>query len=268
MAVDARPKSGTAAFSRQGRQGRHQGRFQQGGVPTTSNFPHPTGDYEKIPYCVQYRETDLAFVSRLMEHYGIYYFFEHSDGKHSMTLADLRLFPQGNSRSFKKVPYKLPLSHTELRREQHLYSWVSERRFGTGKVQSNDYDYLKPRRRTCWLPRRHPKNINPCGSRCTIIPESTTTKEKGKKLAKFRLEAEQASTTAAWSMVMRPRCFRAALWTSRASVVGRKHKEYLVIRADHRMGPHTTPTRPPSPGDRIPETTNSSRGAASSESYR
>ena len=37
------------------------------------------GDYEKIPYCVQYRETDLAFVSRLMELYGIYYFFEHSD---------------------------------------------------------------------------------------------------------------------------------------------------------------------------------------------
>src|SRR5207247_2844631 len=48
------------------------------------------GDYEKIPYCVQYRETDLAFVSRLMEQYGIYYFFEHSDGKHLMALADSR----------------------------------------------------------------------------------------------------------------------------------------------------------------------------------
>ena len=41
------------------------------------------GDYEKIPYCVQYRETDLAFVSRLMELYGIYYFFEHSERKAS-----------------------------------------------------------------------------------------------------------------------------------------------------------------------------------------
>ena len=28
-------------------------------------------------YCVQYRETDFNFVSRLMEEEGIYYFFEH-----------------------------------------------------------------------------------------------------------------------------------------------------------------------------------------------
>src|SRR3954462_260917 len=43
-----------------------------------------TGDFHKISYCVQYRETDLAFCSRLMEHYGIYYFFEHADGKHTL----------------------------------------------------------------------------------------------------------------------------------------------------------------------------------------
>jgi type VI secretion system secreted protein VgrG len=35
-----------------------------------------TEDYETIPYCVQYRETDLAFCSRLMEQYGIYYFLD------------------------------------------------------------------------------------------------------------------------------------------------------------------------------------------------
>ncbi len=34
-----------------------------------------TGDYDQLAYCVQYRETDLAFVTRLMEHYGIYLFF-------------------------------------------------------------------------------------------------------------------------------------------------------------------------------------------------
>ena len=33
-----------------------------------------TGEYQKISYCVQYRETDLAFCSRMMEHWGIYYF--------------------------------------------------------------------------------------------------------------------------------------------------------------------------------------------------
>jgi hypothetical protein len=44
--------------------------------------------YQTMDYCVQYRETDLAFVSRLMEQHGIYYFFEHSAGGHKMILTD------------------------------------------------------------------------------------------------------------------------------------------------------------------------------------
>ncbi len=39
-------------------------------------------------YCVQYRESDFNFLSRLMEQEGIYYFFEHSVGKHTLVLAD------------------------------------------------------------------------------------------------------------------------------------------------------------------------------------
>jgi type VI secretion system secreted protein VgrG len=38
------------------------------------------GSYEKRDYCVQYRETDFDFVSRLMEQEGIYYYFKHEDG--------------------------------------------------------------------------------------------------------------------------------------------------------------------------------------------
>ena len=47
-----------------------------------------TGSPPTLEYCVQYRETDFNFVCRLMEEYGIYYFFEHSDGKHTLVLAD------------------------------------------------------------------------------------------------------------------------------------------------------------------------------------
>jgi type VI secretion system secreted protein VgrG len=39
-------------------------------------------------YCVQYRESDFHFVSRLLEEEGIYYFFEHADGSHKVVLAD------------------------------------------------------------------------------------------------------------------------------------------------------------------------------------
>jgi type VI secretion system secreted protein VgrG len=39
-------------------------------------------------YCVQYRETDFDFVCRLLEEEGIYFYFTHADGAHTMVLAD------------------------------------------------------------------------------------------------------------------------------------------------------------------------------------
>src|SRR3984957_5907999 len=44
--------------------------------------------YTPLEYCVQYRETDFNFISRLMEQNGIFYFFEHESGKHTMVIAD------------------------------------------------------------------------------------------------------------------------------------------------------------------------------------
>jgi len=48
-----------------------------------------TGTYPQLEYCVQYRETSFNFVSRLMEEFGIFYYFDHStEGKHTMVLSD------------------------------------------------------------------------------------------------------------------------------------------------------------------------------------
>jgi type VI secretion system secreted protein VgrG len=46
------------------------------------------GTYRKREYCVQYRETDFDFVSRLMEDEGIFYFFRHEAARHTMVIAD------------------------------------------------------------------------------------------------------------------------------------------------------------------------------------
>jgi type VI secretion system secreted protein VgrG len=47
-----------------------------------------TGQYEKWDFCFQYRETDLNFISRLMEEEGIFYFFEFSNGNHTLVFGD------------------------------------------------------------------------------------------------------------------------------------------------------------------------------------
>jgi type VI secretion system secreted protein VgrG len=46
------------------------------------------GHYEPRDYCVQYRETDFHFASRLMEEEGIFYFFEPSPGDQKMVVGD------------------------------------------------------------------------------------------------------------------------------------------------------------------------------------
>ena len=46
------------------------------------------GRHRPWEYCVQYQETDLNFVMRLMEHEGIYFYFEHTKGRHTLVLID------------------------------------------------------------------------------------------------------------------------------------------------------------------------------------
>src|SRR2546427_455144 len=46
------------------------------------------GTFHPRDYCVQYRETDFNFASRLMEEEGIYYFFKHTRNSHMMVVAN------------------------------------------------------------------------------------------------------------------------------------------------------------------------------------
>lgn len=54
-----------------------------------TNYKFSTSSaYQTRDYCVQYNETDFNFISRLMEDEGIFYFFTHEDGAHTLVLAD------------------------------------------------------------------------------------------------------------------------------------------------------------------------------------
>lgn len=47
-----------------------------------------SGVYEPRDFCVQYRESDFAFISRLMEEEGISYYFRHQSDSHELVLTD------------------------------------------------------------------------------------------------------------------------------------------------------------------------------------
>jgi type VI secretion system secreted protein VgrG len=207
------------------------------------------GDYEKIPYCVQYRETDMAFVNRLMEHYGIYYFFEHSDGKHLMALADSRSSHKAIP-DLAKVPF-IPLSDAEQRPEQHLYEWVSERRFRTGKVQFNDYDYLKPKKNLL-APSEASEKYAHAKLEVYDFPGKYDDEDKGKKFSRFRLEAEQAADHRRIIHGDAASLHPGGLVTVERHPTSAENREYLIVRASHRYISHHYRSIGKHDGDAVP----------------
>jgi type VI secretion system secreted protein VgrG len=103
------------------------------------------GTYEPWEYCVQYRETDFNFLSRLLEQEGIYYFFVHEEGKHTMVLADdpsqHKTLP-----GYETVPYYPPGGSDTQRERDHLEAWSWTKAVQPGAFATTDFDFEKPRK--------------------------------------------------------------------------------------------------------------------------
>ncbi|MFC5397202.1 type VI secretion system Vgr family protein [Undibacterium jejuense] len=100
---------------------------------------------EKYPsrdYCVQYNETDFAFVTRLMQEWGINYHFEHSNGVHRLILSDFNGAFRTASEAYATIPY-YPPGH-KIDRE-YIHAFSPENSLTSGSVASRDYDYTRCR---------------------------------------------------------------------------------------------------------------------------
>src|SRR5664280_2688028 len=100
-----------------------------------------TSTYDPREYCVQYRETDFNFVSRLMEQYGIFYFFEHEDGKHTLVLADSESVHQPCPHQ-SKAGYNLVTGGLDA--DDVVTGWQMEQELRTGKYSLTDYNFETP----------------------------------------------------------------------------------------------------------------------------
>lgn len=92
-------------------------------------------------YCVQYRETDLAFISRLLEEEGLFYFFEHRLDGHTLVIADRnRAFHAmaGNA----VLPYR-PRSGL-VSGEESVYEFHASQQLASGALELRDYGFEKP----------------------------------------------------------------------------------------------------------------------------
>jgi type VI secretion system secreted protein VgrG len=99
-------------------------------------------DYATLEYCVQYRESDFAFVSRLMEQEGIYYFFKHEEGKHTLVLCD----GTSSHGKFADKYGAMRISRTEDNSEAGMiWQWSVAQELRSGQYTLNDYNLKKPK---------------------------------------------------------------------------------------------------------------------------
>jgi type VI secretion system secreted protein VgrG len=102
-----------------------------------------SGQYREWEYCVQYRETDFDFVSRLMEQEGIYYYFRHEPERHILVLADA-IGSHRPTPGYEEVPFFPPDEH-QFRRRDHLFEWSVHQEVQPGHYVLNDFDFKKPK---------------------------------------------------------------------------------------------------------------------------
>ncbi len=98
------------------------------------------GSYRAREYCVQYRESDFNFVSRLLEEEGIFYFFRHEAGKHTLVLSD---GPQAHV-----LPAGMPTAALQFRAQGRppntIVQWRWSREVQTKKVSLREDVWQRP----------------------------------------------------------------------------------------------------------------------------
>jgi type VI secretion system secreted protein VgrG len=147
--------------------------------------------YEKRDYCVQYRETDFNFVSRLLEEEGIHYFFEHEDGKHTLVLADA---PQENNPCPKQKTARYQISVGGWLEEDVITGLEKMQEIRPGKYSLSDFNFEIP---NTGLEVNVPskQKLGPGEREVYDYPGLYTKKTEGDRLAKIRMEEEEAQIT-------------------------------------------------------------------------
>jgi type VI secretion system secreted protein VgrG len=100
-----------------------------------------TGTYAKREYCVQYQETAFDFISRLMEEEGIFYFFEHTEGTHTLVLVDdngsFNPCPELSVARFRQVS-------AEWEEEDMIDRCIFEQRMIPNEYAAEDFNFETP----------------------------------------------------------------------------------------------------------------------------
>ncbi|MGJ0126486.1 type VI secretion system Vgr family protein [Pantoea sp. RHCKP32] len=147
------------------------------------------GSYRVWEYCVQYQESSLNFISRLMELEGMYYFFRHEADRHTLVLCDApdqhQAFP-----GYGTIPYHVTPSGGVVT-EEGISQWSLAESVTPGIYSTDDYDFRKP---NAWMlqARQNPASPVPGSVDVYDWPGHFVDHSHGESYARIRQQVWQA----------------------------------------------------------------------------
>ncbi|QRN40875.1 MAG: type VI secretion system tip protein VgrG [Neisseriaceae bacterium] len=149
--------------------------------------------YPKLNYCVQFNESDFNFITRLLEFEGIWYYFEHKNGKNTLVITDKQEFPVLED-GYSKIDF-VPdgEEHRGIREAIQKINRVNKLR--PNQIVLRDFDYLEPKK-DLQINVKNQKNLPIQGTPLEWYNYSQNylSQDRGSSLAKIRLEEMTAHT--------------------------------------------------------------------------
>lgn len=182
----------------------------------------------KRKYCVQYMESDFAFISRLLEHEGLHYFFRHDEVGTQLIIADSNE-AHDQIEGFDEIPYYPPNDHNE-RERSHFDDWSAVQSVAAPvSTKATDFFYPRP------VPMSQTEMGVPAYKGDTadmqIHPAGFEDNNYGSKLARYRLEAERAlrvfATSSGNALGLQPGC----TFTLRNHPNPAQNRDHLVVES-------------------------------------
>jgi type VI secretion system secreted protein VgrG len=202
--------------------------FREAGIPADRcEFRLKNKDYHR-KFCVQYRETDMDFICRLLQEEGIFYFFEHSKDKHVMVFADdtVHYKPiEGTQRVIFRPP-------SGLNPEKESISYIDfSRRLRPGTYTHSNYNFKKPS--VDLEIKEKTKNAKQQKFEIYDYPGQYGLEDRGKRLAKTHLEAGKALEEQANGTSTCPRLVAGFTFNLDGHDFKDFNREYLLVGVSH-----------------------------------
>ncbi len=221
--------------------------FKDGGFTDFKN--QLQGTYKPRVYCVQYQETAFDFVSRLMEEEGIFYFFKHEKGKHTLILADKPTahadFPQGA-----KFVYR-PDTHETMHDEDAVVRCDLEEQMASNSFTAVDFNMETPStklettakgKKGKMEVREFPSFFDKKADATAVAKRRIEEREIGVKEIRGTTSSRCFTTGFAFTITKHPRADLNAKWVPRWIAHNADLQRY---KCDFRAFPHAAPFRPP-----------------------